>query len=178
MRKKFYSLIEKEIHNAKSGKKAKIILKINTLVDKDIIKKLYQANNAGVDITIIIRGACSLIPGISGMSENIKAISIVDKFLEHSRIMIFHNNGNELFYISSADLMERNLDRRIEIACPVFSKEIQKEIKDMINIQLKDNVKARIINEEQDNRYVQPGGNEKVRSQFALQEYYRRKLIE
>jgi polyphosphate kinase len=178
MRKKFYGLIEQEIKNAKAGKKAKIILKLNTLVDKEIIYKLYQANNAGVDITLIIRGACSLIPGIPGMSEKIRAISIVDKFLEHSRIMIFHNNGNELYYISSADWMGRNLDRRIEIACPIFDKDIQLEIKDLINIQLKDNVKARIINEEQDNAYINSNSKEKIRSQFVLHEYYKHKLIE
>jgi polyphosphate kinase len=176
MRKKFYSLIEQECKNAKAGKKAKIVLKLNTLVDKDIIYKLYQANNAGVDITLIIRGACSLIPGVVGMSENIHAISIVDKFLEHSRIMVFHNNGDELYYISSADWMERNLDRRIEIACPIYDKKIQQEIKDVINIQLKDNVKARIINEEQDNAYITSGGKEKIRSQFILHDYYKQKL--
>jgi polyphosphate kinase len=176
MRKKFYALIEKEIQNAKTGKKAKIILKLNTLVDNEMIYKLYQASNAGVDISIIIRGACSLIPGIPGMSERITAISIVDKFLEHSRIMIFHNNGNELFYITSADMMGRNLDRRIEIACPIFDKDIQTEIKDFIQIQLRDNTKARIINAEQDNAYISSGKKDKFRAQFALHEYYRDKI--
>ncbi|MBN1598962.1 MAG: polyphosphate kinase 1 [Bacteroidales bacterium] len=178
MRRKFYRLIENEIRNANAGKKAKIILKINNLVDNEIIYKLYKANNAGVEIILIIRGICSLIPGIEGMSENIKAISIVDKFLEHARFMIFHNNGNELYFISSADWMGRNLDRRIEIACPIYDKDIQKEIKDMVNIQLQDNVKARIINEEQDNTYVASSSKEKIRSQFVLHDYYRRKLFE
>jgi polyphosphate kinase len=178
MRKKFYALMENEIRNVKAGKKAKITLKLNTLVDNEMIYKLYQANNAGVEITLIIRGACSLIPGIPGMSENIHAISIVDKFLEHSRIMIFYNNGNELYYISSADWMGRNLDRRIEIACPIFDKDIQKEIKDLIKIQLKDNVKARTINVEQDNTYISSSGKEKIRSQFELHNYYRRKMKE
>jgi polyphosphate kinase len=172
MRKKFYSLIEKEKQNAKAGKKAKIILKLNTLVDNEMIYKLYQASNAGVEITIIIRGACSLIPGIPGMSENISAVSIVDKFLEHSRIMIFHNNGNELFYITSADMMGRNLDRRIEIACPIFDKDIQQEIKDFIKIQLKDNTKARVINADQDNAYISSIKKDKFRAQFALHNYY------
>jgi len=175
MRKKFYALFEKEIRNAKAGKKAKMILKLNTLVDKEMINKLYQASNAGVEIMIIIRGACSLIPGIPGMSENIRAISIVDKFLEHSRIMIFHNNGNELFYITSADMMGRNLDRRIEIACPIFDKDIQQELWDFIKIQLKDNTKARIINIEQDNSYISSTKKEKFRAQFALHDYYRNK---
>jgi len=177
MRKKFYRLIDNEIQNAQKGKKAKIILKINNLVDKEIIYKLYQANNAGVDIILIIRGICSLIPGIPGMSENIKAISIVDKFLEHSRIIIFYNRGDELYFISSADWMGRNLDRRIEVACPVYDKEIQKEIKDMIEIQMRDNIKARIINEEQDNIYVTSEDPEEIRSQFKLYEYYKRKLF-
>lgn len=178
MRKKFYQHIDNEINNAKNGKKSKIILKINNLVDKEMINKLYKANNAGVEIVLIIRGICSLIPGIPGVSENIKAISIVDKFLEHSRIMIFHNNGNELYFISSADWMGRNLDRRIEVACPVYDKDIQNEIKDLIEIQLSDNVKARVINEEQNNIYVSSNNSEKIRSQFVLYEYYKRKLFE
>ncbi len=177
MRKKFYRLIDNEIQNAQKGNKSKIILKINNLVDKEFIYKLYQANNAGVDIVLIIRGICSLIPGIPGMSEHIKAISIVDKFLEHSRITIFHNNGNKLYYISSADWMGRNLDRRIEVACPLYDKEIQKEIEDMIKIQMRDNVKARIINEEQDNIYVTSEDPQEIRSQFQLYEYYKRKLF-
>jgi polyphosphate kinase len=176
MRKKFYRLIENEIKNARKGKRAEIILKINSLVDKEIINKLYQANNAGVKITMIVRGVCSLIPGIPGMSENIKAISIVDKFLEHSRITIFHNNGKELYYISSADWMTRNLDRRVEVACPIFDKDIQKEIKDLIEIQMTDNVKSRVINEDQDNVYVKDESKKAIRSQFELYEYYRNKI--
>ena len=176
LRKKMYSLIDKEIKNAKAGKEAYIILKLNSLVDKEIIYKLYQANNAGVKITLIIRGICSLIPGIKGMSENIKAISIVDKYLEHSRIIIFCNGGDELYYISSADWMTRNLDRRIEITCPIYDKDIQQEIKDMINIQLKDNVKARIINEKQDNPYLKSNSKRKLRSQIELYKYYQKKL--
>ena len=139
-RKKMYRLIDNEISNAKSGKEAYIILKINSLVDKEIIYKLYQANNAGVKLKLIVRGICSLNPGVPGMSENIEAISIVDKFLEHSRIIIFCNGGNELFFISSADWMTRNLDRRIEITCPIYDEDIKDEIREMINLQLKDNV--------------------------------------
>jgi polyphosphate kinase len=176
MRKKMYALIDNEMKNAKAGKEAYIILKLNSLVDKEIISKLYQANNAGVKITLIIRGICSLIPGIPGMSENIKAISIVDKYLEHSRIIIFCNGGNELYYISSADWMTRNLDRRIEITCPIYDKDIQNELKYMINIQLKDNVKARIINEKQDNPYLTSNSKKKLRSQIKLYKYYQNKL--
>ena len=176
MRKKMYSLIDNEIKNARAGKDAYIILKLNSLVDKEIINKLYQANNAGVKITLIIRGICSLIPGIEGMSENIKAISIVDKYLEHSRIIIFCSGGNEQYFISSADWMTRNLDRRIEITCPIYDKGIQQELKDLINVQLKDNVKSRIINEEQDNPYLKSDSEEKLRSQVVLYKYYQDKL--
>ena len=178
MRRKMYYLIDQEIRNVKAGKEAYLILKINSLVDKEIIYKLYQANNAGVKITLIVRGVCSLLPGIPGMSENIKAISIVDKYLEHSRIMIFCNGGNELYYISSADWMTRNLDRRIEVACPVYDKDIQKELKDLIDIQLKDNVKARIIDSEQENEYIRSEEGEKLRSQVELYKYYQQKLKE
>lgn len=178
MRRKMYALIDNEIKNAKQDKDAYIILKINNLVDKEIINKLYQANKAGVKITLIIRGICSLIPGIPGLSENMEAISIVDKFLEHSRVFIFCNGGNELFFISSADWMTRNLDRRIEIACPIYDKNIQQELRDFIQIQLKDNTKARIINTKQDNPYKKITMDEEpVRSQIKLHNYYKEKLL-
>jgi polyphosphate kinase len=173
MRRKFYQLIDNEIANAKNGKDAYIILKINNLVDKEIIYKLYQANSAGVKIQLIIRGICSIIPGIEGLSENIKAISIVDKYLEHSRIMVFCNDGDELYYISSADWMTRNLDRRVEIAVPIYDTNIKKELKTMLKIQMRDNVKSRIINEEQDNKYVKKRSKVKIRSQVELYDYYK-----
>ncbi len=177
MRRRFYRLIENEMKNAAEGKEAYIILKINNLVDKDIIDKLYEANAAGVKITLIVRGICSLLPGVPGLSENIKAISIVDRFLEHSRIMIFCNSGDELYYISSADWMARNLDRRIEVACPIYDKEIQQEIKKVIEIQQEDNVKARVIDQEQDNFYVKrEPSSEEIRSQYMLYDYYKEKL--
>jgi polyphosphate kinase len=175
-RKKMYRLIDNEILNAKAGNEAYIILKINSLVDKEIIYKLYLANNAGVKLKLIVRGICSLIPGVPGMSENIEAISIVDKFLEHSRIIIFCNGGNELFFISSADWMTRNLDRRIEITCPIYDKDIKDEIREMINLQLKDNVKSRIINTTQDNPYVKSDSQPPLRSQAELYKYYHEKL--
>ena len=175
-RKKMYRLIDNEISNAKSGREAYIILKINSLVDKEIIYKLYQANNAGVKLKLIVRGICSLIPGVPGMSENIEAISIVDKFLEHSRIIIFCNGGNELFFISSADWMTRNLDRRIEITCPIYDKDIKDEIREMINLQLKDNVKSRIINTAQDNPYVRSDSQPPLQSQAELYKFYHREL--
>jgi polyphosphate kinase len=176
MRRRFYRLIENEIKNAKSGKEAYMILKINNLVDKDIISKLYEANSAGVKISLNIRGICSLTPGVTGLSENIEAISIVDRYLEHSRVFIFCNNGDELLYISSADWMTRNLDRRIEVACPIYDKRIQQEIKNMIQIQMKDNVKARILDSDQENRYVNTKDETVVHSQMALYDYYKEKL--
>lgn len=176
MRRRFYRLIDNEIKNAQAGKEAYIILKINNLVDRDIINKLYEANNAGVKITLNIRGICALTPGVPGLSENIEAISIVDKYLEHSRVMIFCNEGNELYYISSADWMTRNLDRRIEVACPIYDKDIQKELKDMIQFQLNDNVKARKLDTEQQNEYVKGDSETPLRSQFALYDYYKEKL--
>lgn len=176
MRRRIMRLIDNEIKNARAGKKAYIILKTNNVVDKDIIEKLYEANNAGVQMKLNIRGVCSLIPGVPGMSENIKAISIIDRFLEHSRIMIFCNGDDELYYISSADWMSRNVDRRVEIACPIYDKEIQREIRDLIDIQWKDNAKARIIDIEQDNEYVEKNGSAKLRSQFMLYEYYKNRL--
>ncbi|HJZ40680.1 MAG TPA: polyphosphate kinase 1 [Bacteroidales bacterium] len=176
LRRKMYQLIDNEIRNARAGKEAYILLKINSLVDIEIIHKLYQANDAGVKIKMIVRGICSLIPGQPGLSENVEAISIVDKYLEHSRILIFCNGGDELYYITSADWMTRNLDRRIEVACPIFDKDVQREIRDMMEIQMKDNVKARIINAEQDNEYVKTVKNEKIRSQFELYHYYKNKM--
>ncbi|MBN2275478.1 MAG: polyphosphate kinase 1 [Bacteroidales bacterium] len=176
LRKKIYALIENEIKNARKGKEAYIILKINNLVDKEIIYKLYRANRAGVKIKLIVRGICSLIPGVPGLSENIEAISIVDKYLEHSRVVIFCNGGHELFYISSADWMNRNLDRRIEVSCPIYDKDVQQEIRDLIEIQLHDNMKARIINPVQDNSYVKVQGTKKLRAQVELYKYYSGKL--
>ncbi len=142
-RKKFLSLIDAEIDFAKRGKKAGIYLKMNSLADEELILKLYEASKAGVKIKIIVRGICALKAGIPGLSENIEIISIIDKFLEHSRVYIFENDENPLYYISSADWMSRNLDVRIEVSCPVFDKKIQKELRDMLDIQWSDTVKAR-----------------------------------
>jgi|WetSurSiteA1Bulk_404760.scaffolds.fasta_scaffold01565_1 polyphosphate kinase len=176
LRRKMYQLIDNEIKNAKAGKEAYIILKLNSLVDNEIIYKLYKANDAGVRIRLIVRGICSLIPGVPGLSENVEAISIVDKYLEHSRVLIFCNGGDELYYITSADWMTRNLDRRVEVACPIYDKDVQREIRDMIGLQLNDNCKARIINPVQDNGYVAPNGAGKIRSQVELYNYYSKML--
>ena len=139
-------LIDKEIENAFSGKPAKIKLKLNSITNYKIIDKLYQASNAGVEVHMIVRGVCCLIPGVPGMSENIEVISIVDKYLEHPRVYIFENGGDPHMYISSADLMTRNIDNRVEVACPIYDKELQKQLLDTFLISWNDNVKARKIN--------------------------------
>ncbi|MDB5013819.1 MAG: polyphosphate kinase 1, partial [Daejeonella sp.] len=152
-RRKIYDLIDQEIKHATNGFKSQIILKMNSLSDEDVISKLYDASNAGVKIQLIVRGMCCLIPGIDGFSKNIEVISIVDKYLEHARVWIFSNNGKELMYLSSADMMTRNLDRRVEVAFPILDASIRTEIREIINIQLKDNTKSREINQFNNNRY-------------------------
>ncbi len=169
-RRHFIDHIDNEINYANEGKKALMIIKMNSLVDEEMMDKLYEASQAGVKIKLIIRGICSIKPGVPGLSENIEAISIVDKFLEHSRIFYFYNGGEESVYISSADWMVRNLDRRIEVTCPVYDPEIKRELIQMLNIQLKDNVKARILDEVQDNKYVQ-NSYKRVRAQNAYYYY-------
>jgi polyphosphate kinase len=173
LRNKLISLIENEIKNSEEGKKAFIYLNLNNLTDSEIIQYLYKASCAGVIIKIIIRGMCSLIPGIKNVSENIEAIGIVDRFLEHSRFFIFHNNGNEHIYISSADLMPRNLDHRIEVTCPIFDKAIKCEILKVFEIKWNDNVKARIIDHSQSNKFVD-NGKTKNRSQLEVYNYIKK----
>jgi polyphosphate kinase len=164
--------IEQEIDNANAGKDAYIILKMNSLQDKSMIKLLYKASNAGVRIRLIVRGICCLVPGIKDQSENIYVTSILDRFLEHGRIYIFGNDGDEVMYIGSADWMTRNLTHRIEVLTPILDDSIQKTINDLIDIQLTDNVKARIIDAKQQNKYVE-NANEKVRAQYATYEYFK-----
>jgi polyphosphate kinase len=173
LRNKIISLIENETKNAKSGYKAYIYLKLNNLTDTEIIGYLYKASNAGVKIRLIIRGMLSLIPGAKNISENVKAIGIVDRFLEHSRILIFCDGGNEKVYISSADLMPRDLDYRFEVTCPIFDKSIKNAIRKIFDIQWSDNVKARIYDENQSNTFVQDG-KEPVRSQVEVYNYLNR----
>ena len=150
---------------------------MNSFTSYKMIDKLYEASRAGVKIQLIIRGACCLVPGVKGMSENIEAISIVDKFLEHPRIFIFGNNGDPNIYISSADWMTRNLDNRVEVGCPIYDPEIKQELLDTFEISWSDSVKARILNEAQDNEY-RKSTNGEVRSQFAIYDYYLKKLNE
>jgi len=164
-------LIDEEIKNAKAGKEAYIKLKMNNITSYKMIDKLYEASRAGVKIQMIVRGICCLVPGIEGMSENIEVISIVDKFLEHPRLFIFGNNGNSKVYISSADWMTRNISFRVEVGCPIYDETIKQELIDTFEISWADNVKARVIDQAQDNHYrshTLPA----QRSQVALYEYY------
>ncbi|PTX42881.1 polyphosphate kinase [Christiangramia gaetbulicola] len=169
-----YNLIQNEIDNAKNGKPSGIRLKLNSLSDNGVIEKLYNASKAGVKIKLIVRGICCLVPGVPGLSENIEAISIVDKFLEHPRIFIFENNTETKVYISSADFMTRNLDQRVEISCPIYDKDIKQELIETFEISWSDNVKARNHCRGMENPYRESKGP-KVRSQFALYDYYLRK---
>lgn len=171
MRSKLYSMIETEAENANAGKKAYMILKMNSLEDPDIIDSLYKAGAAGVKIKIIVRGICCLIPGIKGVSENIKVISIVDRFLEHGRVFIFCNNGKEKIFLSSADLMSRNINRRVEAAFPVYNKNLKLEIKQLIKFQLQDNTKARKLNRTQSNPYKKSKSLKKVQAQTDTYNY-------
>ena len=167
-------LIEEEIKNAKAGKEAYIKLKMNNITSYKMIDKLYEASRAGVKIQMIVRGICCLVPGIEGMSENIEVISIVDKFLEHPRLFIFGNNGNPKVYISSADWMTRNISFRVEVGCPIYDETIKQELIDTFEISWADNVKARVIDQAQDNHY-RPHTLPAQRSQVALYEYYQQK---
>ncbi len=168
-------LITTEIENAQEGKPAGIKLKLNSLSDFTLIDKLYEASQEGVKIQLIVRGLCSLIPGIPGMSENIEAISIIDKFLEHPRVYIFENAGVNKVYISSADWMTRNMDYRVEVSCPIYDENIKQEILETFEISWRDNVKARVFSKNQDNAY-RKNDLPALRSQFALYEYYQKKL--
>jgi polyphosphate kinase len=175
-RTRFNRLIDREIMNAHLGKSAYMKLKMNSLSDFKMIDKLYDASRAGVKIQLQVRGICSIIPGVPGMSDNIEAISIVDKYLEHSRIYIFGNDGDAEVYISSADIMNRNLDGRVEVTCPIYDAAIQKELIDNFDIGWKGNVKARIHSENLDNKYRVRGSKPVFRAQLETYNYYRDKL--
>ncbi len=173
----FIRLIDNEIENAKIGKKASIKIKMNSFTNYKMIDKLYEASRAGVEIQMIIRGVCCLIPGVEGMSENIEAISIVDKYLEHTRLFVFHNEGDEKVYFSSADWMTRNLDYRVEVGCPVYDEDIKQELIDTFNICWKGNVKARVFSEKQDNAYKSYRDDEFFRAQIETHKYYKQKMF-
>ncbi|MCF7569118.1 polyphosphate kinase 1 [Sabulilitoribacter arenilitoris] len=173
--KSVFKLIDNEIEKVKTGKTGRIRLKMNSISSYVMIDKLYEASRAGVKIQMIVRGICCLIPGVDGMSENIEVISIVDKFLEHSRLYIFGDGDECKVYISSADWMTRNIDNRVEVSCPIRNKTIKQEIIDTYQLCWNDNVKARILNTSDENEY-RVNDNPKVRSQIAIYDYYLNKL--
>lgn len=177
MRRSLIMLIDREIRHAKAGKEAKIILKVNSLSDATLINKLNEAAKAGVEIRMIVRGIFCAMTDTKKTKQQVTAISIVDEYLEHARVMIFHNLGNEKIYLSSADWMVRNLDHRVEAAIPVTDPQICAEIKEIIHIQLRDNVKARILNNELTNNYVPSAGKRQVRSQIETYHYLHKKNI-
>jgi len=171
MRNSIIELINNEIKFAKQGKPAKIIIKSNSISDQLLLDHLYTALKAGVEVHLIIRGILTLKKRTVKSTENLNAISLVDQYLEHARVMIFHNNGKEKVFISSADWMVRNLDHRIEVAAPILDEKIKKELIDIINIQLKDNQKARILDTELSNKYVPSVGKKQVKSQVETYNY-------
>lgn len=171
MRKRLIALIDKEIQNARKGKAAWMIIKLNNLVDREMISKLYHASDAGVQVQLIVRGICSLVPGINGYSKNIRGISIVGRYLEHTRLFIFCNDGDPKYFISSADWMTRNLDFRSEVAVPIYDADIQEEIRSIINVQLKDNTKARVIGGMKENEYVKTRSVSAVVAQNEIRKY-------
>lgn len=170
-RRRIYRMINNEIRQAEEGKRAEITIKVNNLEDPDMIRMLYNASQAGVKVRLIVRGMCCLVPGIPGVSDNITCISILDRFLEHPRVLVFHNGGDRQVFIGSGDWMRRNLDRRIEVACPIYDPKLKKRIIDILDLQFRDTTKARIIDAEQSNQYVKRGNRKKIRSQIAIYEY-------
>jgi len=145
MRKKLLRLIRREIHNAAAGHPASLTFKLNNLTDVEVIKALYRASQAGVRVRLLVRSMFSVVPGVLEVSDNIEAKGIVDRYLEHSRILVFGNAGHPEYYLSSADMMMRNLDRRVEIMCPIYDSRLQRELQDFLDIQWADNTKARIL---------------------------------
>jgi polyphosphate kinase len=170
-RRKIVSMIDGEIKNAKKKLPSSIRVKLNNLTDKKMIEKLYEASRAGVKIEMIIRGICCLIPGVKGLSENITVISIVDRYLEHSRFMIFHNNGKPIYYLTSADWMERNLDNRIEVGVPLKNEIVQREIDTIFDYQWRGSVKSRLIRKDLKNLYRKLSG-QPFHAQVRLYEHY------
>jgi len=177
MRKNLMQLIANEIKSAKAGKPAAILLKLNSLSDESLIEKLYEAAKVGVEIKIVVRGIFCMLTENKQYQIPVQAISIVDEYLEHARIMLFYNNGNEKVFISSADWMVRNIDHRVEIACPIFNKAIQQELKDILHIQLSDNNKARKLDNLLSNQYVNPKNTKKIRSQVETYNFLNKKTI-
>ncbi|MDZ4204303.1 MAG: polyphosphate kinase 1 [Bacteroidales bacterium] len=177
MRNYFLRLLNKEMKNAEAGKEAWAIIKLNSLSDPQSIDQLYKASQAGVKLKLIIRGICMLVPGIPGISDNIEVISIVDKFLEHSRVLVFCNTGKPTYFISSADWMIRNFDNRIEVACPIYDADIQQELRTMLGIQWSDNVKARAMSNDDINKYRKTGSVVSIRAQDEIYGFFEAKSL-
>lgn len=175
-RTRFYKLIDREIANAQAGIKARIDMKMNSLSDYAMIDKLYEASAAGVKIRLIVRGICALVPSAPGLSENIEAISIVDSYLEHARIFIFENGGDNEVYIGSADLMTRNIDARVEVTCPIYDPEIKQQLIDTFEIGWNGNVKVRLHSEKLDNIYKPRGKRKNFRAQQETYQYYQNRI--
>jgi polyphosphate kinase len=174
LRTKLNQLIQNEINNAKAGKKSFVYLKLNNLVDITLINKLYRAKKMGVDVKLNIRGMFSLVPKFDKLSNTIPAIGLIDRYLEHTRIYMFGNNGDTKIYLSSADLMTRNLDRRIEVACPVYDEELKEEIIQLCNLQWQDNSSARILDNSLSNK-IKPQDKKEIRSQTEFYNYLSQK---
>jgi polyphosphate kinase len=177
-RRFFLEKLDNEIKNVRAGNEAWAIIKINSIVDKQMAAKLYEASQAGVKLKMIVRGICVLIPGIENVSDNIEVISIVDRFLEHSRIFVFCNNGDPQYFTGSSDWMPRNLDNRVEVVVPVYDPEIRKELWDILQIQLSDNCKARISGTDFINEYRKTESKKLIRAQFEIYNYFKSKVRE
>ena len=171
-----YKLIDEEIRQAKKNKSSGITVKMNSLSDEGMIDKLYDAAREGVPVKLIVRGIFCMLTENKRFKRQVKAISIVDEYLEHARVWVFHNRGKEKVYISSADWMLRNLEHRVEATCPIWDKEIKQELKDILNIQLQDNVKSRWLDNELNNEYVKTT-KKKVRSQVETYDYLYKKTL-
>ena len=171
MRRQFTQLINREIRAARNKKPAAITLKLNSLSDEQLISKLVDAAKAGVELRMVIRGICCMYTENRKFKKPVQAVSIIDEYLEHARVMIFHNNGDEKVFISSADWMVRNIDHRIEAACPILEEGIRAEIKALLEIQLRDNIKARLLDNDLSNQYINPRNTKKIRSQVEIYNY-------
>ena len=173
----FYSMIQREIENARIGRPARIVVKVNALIDEGIIRRLYEASAAGVKIDLIVRGMCCLIAGVPGLSENITVRSIVGRYLEHSRIFRFENGGLPELYLSSADWMPRNLDRRVEIAFPVEQENLKQRLTEMLDVFLSDNVKARIMQPDGTYQYSMAQATDGAKPPLSAQEWFMQEAL-
>lgn len=174
MRQRFYEFIDREIAHVKAGRKGLIFCKMNGLQDKGMIRKLYEASRAGVEVRLLVRSICCLVPGKEVFSGNITVKSIVGRFLEHARVFMFYNDGNPAMYAGSADWMARNLKRRIEVVFPIYDSDIFNQIETMMNLQWQDNIKARLIDESQSNPRVPPNPAQPINSQEAFYQYLKK----